>query len=61
MVLSLSLLVMPDLPWLRYWNLDKALLYMPIYAVGNCCTPLVEKFDFSTAGRSLLWGRPCRP
>lgn len=55
LLLSLSLLIMPDLPWLRYWNLDKALLYMPIYAVGNCCRPLVDKFDFSTTGRSLLW------
>ena len=55
LLLNLSLLVMPDMPWLRYWNLDKALLYMPIYAVGNCCRPLVDRFDFSTAGRSLLW------
>lgn len=35
LVLNLSLFVLPDLPWMRYWNLDKALLYMPIYAVGN--------------------------
>jgi fucose 4-O-acetylase-like acetyltransferase len=55
MLLSLSLLIMPDLPWLRYWNLDKALLYMPIYAVGNCCRPLVGKFDFNTLRRSALW------
>lgn len=55
LLLSLSLLVMPDLPWLRLWNLDKALLYMPIYALGNCCHPLVERFDFSIPSRSLLW------
>ena len=55
LLVSLSLLVMPDLPWMRYWNLDKALLYMPIYAVGNCCRPLIGKFDFSTVSRSLLW------
>lgn len=55
LLLSLSLLVMPDLPWFRYWNLDKAFLYMPIYALGNCCHPLVEKFDFSRPVRSLLW------
>ena len=55
LLLSLSLLVMPDLPWFRYWNLDKAFLYMPIYGVGNCCRPLVDRFDFGTAGRSLLW------
>ena len=34
LLLNLSLLVLPDVPWLRYWNLDKAMLYMPIYAVG---------------------------
>ena len=55
LLLSVGLLVMPDLPWFRYWNLDKAFLYMPIYAFGNCCHPLVEKFEFSTASHSLLW------
>ena len=55
LLLSVGLLVMPDLPWFRYWNLDKAFLYMPIYAFGNCCRPLVEKFEFSTPSRSLLW------
>lgn len=55
LLLSLALLVMPDLPWFRYWNLDKAFLYIPIYAFGNCCHSLVEKFDFSTPARSLLW------
>lgn len=55
LLLSLSLLVMPDLPWFRYWNLDKAFLYMPIYALGNCCRPLIEHFDFSKTSRSLLW------
>ena len=55
LLLSLGLLVMPDVPWFRYWNLDKAFLYMPIYAFGNCCRPLVEKFEFSTPARSLLW------
>ena len=29
-LLNLSLFVLPDLPWMRYWNLDKAFLYMPI-------------------------------
>ena len=55
LLLSVGLLVMPDLPWFRYWNLDKAFLYMPIYAFGNCCRPLVEKLEFSTPARSLLW------
>ena len=54
LLLSLSLFILPDVPWLRYWNLDKALLYMPIYAVGNCCRPLVDKFCFDTAGRTVL-------
>ena len=55
LLLSVGLLVMPDVPWFRYWNLDKAFLYMPIYAFGNCCRTLVGKFDFATPARSLLW------
>ena len=55
LLLSLSLLIMPDVPWLRMWNLDKALLYMPIYALGNCCHPLVERFDLAKPSRSMLW------
>ena len=55
LLLSLSLLIMPDVPWLRLWNLDKALLYMPIYALGNCCHPLVERFDLAKPSRSMLW------
>ena len=55
LVLSLSLLIMPDVPWFRYWNLDKAFLYMPIYAFGNCCRPLVDKFNFGSHARSLLY------
>ena len=39
-LLSLSLLVMPDLP---------------IYALGNCCHKQVDRFDFATPARSLLW------
>ena len=35
LLLSLSLFVLPDVPWLRCWNIDKALLYLPLYAVGN--------------------------
>lgn len=54
-LLNLSLFIMPDIPWFRYWNLDKAFLYMPIYALGNCCRPLVDKFSFETASRSLVW------
>ena len=55
LLLSLFLLIMPDLPWFRYWNLDKAFLYMPIYALGNCCHSLVDKFSFANPMRSLLW------
>ena len=54
-LLSLSLLVLPDVPCFRYWNLDKAFLYMPIYALGNCCRPLVDSFSFSSLDRSSLW------
>ena len=55
LLLSLCLFILPDVPCFRYWNLDRALLYMPLYALGNCCHPLVGKFDFSLVGRSLLW------
>lgn len=55
LLLNLSMLVMPDVPWLRYWNLDKAMLYLPIYAVGNTCRPWADQIDFSTPVRSLLW------
>ena len=55
LLLSLSLLIMPDVPWFRCWNLDKAFLYMPIYAFGNCCRPLVDRFDFGSISKSLLW------
>lgn len=44
-LLSLSFFILPDIPWMRWWNLDKALLYMPIYAVGNCCRPLMDKIS----------------
>ena len=54
-VLSLSLFVIPPVPWVTYWNLDRALLYMPIYAVGNCCRPFADKIAFDTPARSLLW------
>ena len=55
LLLSLSLFITPDVPWLRYWNLDKALLYMPIYAVGNCFSTWFNKVDFTPPARGLLW------
>ena len=61
LVLNLSLFVLPDVPWMRYWNLDKALLYMPIYAFGNCMafsTPASVGNDFQALKqplRVLLW------
>ena len=54
-LLSLSLFVIPDVPCVRYWNLDRALLYMPLYALGNCCRDLVDKFTFASVSRSILW------
>lgn len=52
---SLSLFVIPSHPLFLCWNLDKALLYMPILAVGNCCRPQVEKFAFNTSTHAVLW------
>lgn len=54
-LLSLSLFVIPDVPCVRYWNLDRALLYMPLYALGNCCRDLVDKFTFASVSRSISW------
>lgn len=54
-LLSLSLFVIPDVPCVRYWNLDRALLYMPLYALGNCCRDLVDKFTFASVRRSISW------
>lgn len=54
-LLSLSLFVIPDVPCVRYWNIDRALLYMPLYALGNCCRDLVDKFTFASVSRSISW------
>ena len=69
LLLNLSLLILPYLPWFRYWNLDKAFLYLPIYAFGNCCRAalsddkskgltkktIADFFTFTTPVRSILW------
>ena len=69
LMLNLSLLILPYLPWFRCWNLDKAFLYLPIYAVGNCCRAtlhdgrrlalrqptIADVFTFTTPARSVLW------
>lgn len=49
-LLCLSLLILPDVDWLHYWNFDRALLYMPLYAFGDCCKDMVDRFSFSNAG-----------
>lgn len=60
-LLSLSLFVLPNTPWMQLWNLDKALLYMPIYAVGNLGLQaggegrLADRFSFSSVSSSTLW------
>lgn len=69
-LLSLSLFVIPAVPWVQYWNFDRALLYMPIYAFGNMVNPfpwkahgvapesvkpLADYFTLSPASRVALW------
>lgn len=60
-LLSLSLFVLPNVSWLQLWNLDKALLYMPIYAVGNLGllsrseSRLADRFSFSSCSCGALW------
>ncbi len=53
LLLCLSLLVLPDVDWMRYWNFDRALLYMPLYAFGNCFKDLVNRFAFSSGSKPL--------
>ena len=57
-LLCLSLLVLPDLEVFHYWNFDRALLYMPLYAFGNCCKDLVDRFTFSRTERLDNGSRP---
>lgn len=45
-LLCFSLLILPDVDLMRYWNFYRALLYMPLYAFGNCCKGLVERSTF---------------
>lgn len=54
-LLCLSLLILPDVDWMRYWNFDRALLYMPLYAFGNCCKDLVDRFTLAPPSRTVLW------
>lgn len=56
-LLCLSLLVLPDVDWMRYWNFDRALLYMPLFAFGNCCKRLVDSVSLS----GLKWDNGTRP
>jgi len=58
LVLSLSLVVMPQVPWLSYWNVDHAMLYMPTYAAGNCLKPWLQRIAQGKMPQSqlLLWG-----
>lgn len=46
-LLCFSLLILPDTDWMHYWNFYRALLYMPLYAFGNCCKDLVDRFTFT--------------
>ena len=45
-LLCLSLLVLPDIEVLHLWNFDRALLYMPLYAFGNCCKDFVDSLPY---------------
>lgn len=54
-LLNLSLFIIPAVPWVMYWNLDRALLFMPIYAVGNCGREWFDKVSFDKPANALLW------
>lgn len=57
-LLCLSLLILPDIECLHYWNFDRALLYMPLYAFGNCFKDLVDRFTFHGVGTLQNGRRP---
>lgn len=53
---AISLIGLLDaFPDIRFWNIGRAMLYLPVYAVGNCCHKQIERFTFDTAPRTLLW------
>jgi len=54
-LLCFSLFILPDEPWVRYWNLDRALLYMPIYATGDCLKHWFEQLRARSLLQTLLW------
>ena len=47
--------LMDAFPDIRFWNIGRAMLYLPVYAVGNCCHKQIEHFRFDTLPRTLLW------
>lgn len=53
---AISLIGLLDaFPDIRIWNIGRAMLYLPVYAVGNCCHKLIDRFTFDTLPRTLLW------
>lgn len=53
---AISLIGLLDaFPDIRLWNIGRAMLYLPVYAVGNCCHKQIERFTFDTAPRTFLW------
>ena len=53
---AISLIGLLDaFPDIRFWNIGRAMLYLPVYALGNCCHKQIERFTFDTAPRTLLW------
>jgi len=53
LALNLSLFVLPDADWMRTWNFDRALVFMPLYAFGDCFRDYIKQVDFSRTGQTF--------
>lgn len=39
---------------MRFWNLGNAMLFLPFYALGNCCKGWLDRLEFKTPSRTTL-------
>ena len=41
-------------PWVEFWNLGNALLYMPFYALGHSLRPTLQRLEFGGPAHTVL-------
>ena len=39
----------------KIWNIGNALLFLPFYALGNCCKGLLSRLEFRTPPGAAIW------